>query len=265
MNVIRKYWVIARISARSNFAYAGEVGSRLFFLGVILFIFMCLWKDVYHNARVTLFGAYTLADVVWYLALAESIVMSAPRLTPQVDEDVRTGTIAVQLVRPLSYPLYVLASNLGEQVVRFTVTAFAAVVIALLLASPPTRWPLGVLFTVLALPGAFVLNLLGYFLIGLAAFWLEDTSGMTLIYARLTAIFGGMQLPPDVFPWGITGILKALPFGCMVSGPARQLVHPDALALCGLITQQMMWIVVFGAAVATVYSKAVHRITVQGG
>src|SRR5277367_2791222 len=131
MNSIRKYWAIAFISAKSNLAYAAEVGSRVFFLGIILYIFMRLWKATFAHAHATVFGDYSLDEIIWYLAMTESIMMSSPRVTPRIDEDVRTGTIAVQLVRPLSYPLYRLASNLGEQAVRFAVTILAAVAIAL--------------------------------------------------------------------------------------------------------------------------------------
>jgi ABC-2 type transport system permease protein len=265
MNALRKYWAIAWISAKSNLAYAGEVGSRLFFLSVILFIFMTLWKVAFAHAHTVSFAGYTLDQIIWYLAITESIMMSSPRVTPRIDEDVRTGAIAVQLVRPLSYPLYRLASNLGEQTVRFLVTALAAAVIAIVLAGFPKDCASGVLFVALALPGAFVLDFLGYLLVGLGAFWLEDTSGLMLIYSRLTMILGGMMLPLELFPQNLQYVLKALPFGCIVSGPARLFVHPEPAVLLGLVANQLFWIGVFSLIVAAVYSKALDRIALNGG
>src|SRR5579885_1710470 len=104
MSSLNKYIAIAWISAKSNLAYVGEVGSRLFFLSVILYIFMRLWEVTFANAGATAFSGYTLAEMICYMAITESIMMSSPRITPLVDEDVRTGAIAVQLVRPMSYP-----------------------------------------------------------------------------------------------------------------------------------------------------------------
>ena len=46
----------------------------------------------------------------------------------------------------------------------------------------------GLAMWALSLPFAFVLDFLGMFLIGLGAFWLEDTSGLRLLYSRATAL-----------------------------------------------------------------------------
>ncbi len=265
MNCLSKYWAIAVTSAKSNLAYAGEIGSRLCFLGIILLIFMQLWKAIFANANVAQFQGYTLEEIIWYLAITECIMLSSPRVTPLIDEDVRTGAITVQLVRPMSYPLYRLASNLGEQAVRFAVTAIAAGSIALLLVGPPSNFGLGLACVLLALPLALVLDFLGYLLVGLFAFWCEDTSGLALIYSRLTMVAGGMLMPLDLFPEAFQSLLKVLPFGYIVSGPARQFVHPDPAGLAALLGFQILWIAVLALVVAFVYSKALKRIALNGG
>lgn len=265
MSFFRKYFAIGWISAKSNLAYVSEVGSRMFFLAVILYIFMCLWKATFANAGAARFGGYGLTEIIWYLAFAESIMMSSPRVTPQIDEDVRTGTIAVQLVRPLSYPLYRLASNFGEQAVRFATTFAAAFLIAVLLGGVPQNLGAGLCFAVLALPLAFVLDFLGYLLVGLGAFWFEDTSGLALIYSRLTMIAGGMLLPLELFPEGAQVVLKSLPFAYIVNGPSRLLVHPDAATLLAVLGNQALWLAILGLAVAIVYRRAIRRVALNGG
>ncbi len=265
MSFLRKYWAIAWIAGKSNLAYAGEVGSRMFFLTIILYIFMSLWKTTFANAGTTNFSGYTLKEIIWYLAFAECIMMSSPRVTPLIDEDVRTGSIAVQLVRPLSYPLYRLASNFGEQVVRFVVTAFAAFAIAFLYAGVPENFAFGLLCATLALPLAFVLDFLGYLLVGLGAFWFEDTTGLALIYSRLTMIAGGMLLPLEMFPEAFQVVLRNLPFAYIVNGPARLFIHPDASALWMVLVNQIVWIAILSLAAALVFRKALNRIALNGG
>lgn len=265
MNALCKYWAIACISAKSNLAYVSEAGSRLVFLGVVLYIFMKLWSITYQNTGSTELGGMTLNEMLWYLAVTESIMMSAPRITLEIDQDVRTGTLAVQLVRPMSYPFYRLFSTLGERVVRFVITFAAAAVIATLVAGPVPHLHWDLAYFALALPFAFVLDFLGYFLVGLGAFWMEDTSGPMLIYARCTMILGGMLLPLQLFPEWSQGMLHALPFASMVYGPARLFVHPDGTQLLHLIALQSAWIAVFGTAVWVVYSLALRRVSAHGG
>src|SRR5271163_3836498 len=106
MSWLRKYAWVGLISARSNLAYMSEVLSRTIFLGVILYIFLRLWQVAYDQTRSTSLGGLSLKEMLWYLMIAESIMLSAPRVSQAVDEDVRTGALAVQLIRPISYPLY---------------------------------------------------------------------------------------------------------------------------------------------------------------
>lgn len=265
MNESRKYFAIAYISAKANLAYASEVGSRLFFLAVILYIFMRLWTITYQNAGTNVLGGLTLNEMLWYLVVTESICMSSPRISQLVDEDVRTGTIAVQMVRPLSYPLYRLFACLGERYVRFFVTLAAGAAIAFFLVGPFQSSGLNLIAFLVAVPLAFVLDFLGYFLVGLGAFWMEDTSGAMLIYSRLTMILGGMLIPLELFPSNVRPLLEHLPFASIVYGPARMFVKPDAGALLSLYGNQIVWIAVMSAIVAFVYSKATKRISAQGG
>ncbi|MBD2472841.1 ABC-2 family transporter protein [Nostoc sp. FACHB-145] len=133
--------------------------------------------------------------MLWYLGITESIVLSAPTIAQEVDEDVRTGALAMQLIRPLSYPLYRLWTSLGERTVRFGLNLTVSIALALLFVGfIPLNLP-GILLFLLSLPLAFVLDFLATFLVGLGAFWLENTTGLMLIYSRITMILGGMLIP----------------------------------------------------------------------
>src|SRR5689334_12431220 len=218
---LRKYTWVGLTAARSNVAYFGEVATRAIFLGVILYIFLQLWRATYAQTGAGQLGGLTLPQMLWYLAMTESIILYGPRVAQEVDQDVRTGALAVQLIRPLSYPLYRMWATLGERLVRFLLNAGVGAAIALLFVGPIALSIGGLALLTPALLLAFVLDFLGQFLIGLAAFWLEDTSGLLLIYTRVTMILGGMLLPLELFPEAWQPLLRALPFASIVYGPAR--------------------------------------------
>jgi ABC-2 type transport system permease protein len=262
---IRKYTWVGLTAARSNLAYLAEVATRAVFLGVILYIFLQLWRVTYAETGAAQLGGLTLPQMLWYLAMTEAITLSAPRVAQEVDQDVRTGALAVQLIRPLAYPLARLWTTLGERVVRFGLNAVVGAAIALLFVGPIGFTPGGLLWFALALPLAFTLDFLGNFLIGLAAFWLEDTTGLTLIYSRVTMILGGMLIPIELFPDRVQPTLRALPFASVVYGPARLFVRPDRAFLADLAIRQGIAISVFGLTVALVYRAALRRIHSNGG
>lgn len=265
MLALRKYTWLGLTAARSNLAYLGEVTTRTLFLAVILFIFLQLWRVTYGETGAERLGGLTLPQMLWYLVMTEAIMLSAPRIAADVDQDVRTGALAVQLIRPLDYPLARLWTTLGERSVRFLINLAVGAVIALLLVGPIRFTPGGLALFVLAVPLAFVLDFLGNFLIGLVAFWLEDTTGLALIYSRLTMIAGGMLIPLELFPASLQPVLRALPFASIVYGPARMFVAPDAAFLADLALRQGLGIAVFALMVALVYRAALGRIHSNGG
>jgi ABC-2 type transport system permease protein len=262
---LRKYTWVGLTSARSNIAYLGEVATRAIFLGVILYIFLQLWRATYAQTGAQQLGGFTLTQMLWYLAVTEAITLSGPRVAQEVDQDVRTGALAVQLIRPLSYPLYRLWTTLGERLVRFLLNMAVGAAIAWLFVGLIPLSLAGLSLFIPALLLAFILDFLGHFLVGLAAFWLEDTSGLILIYSRVTMILGGMLLPLELFPVAWQPLLRALPFAGMVYGPSRLFVQPDAAFLADLALKQAISIVLFSVAVAAIYHAALKRIHANGG
>lgn len=262
---LRKYSWVGYISARANLAYFGEVATRVIFLGVILFIFLRLWTVTYSETGNAILGGFTLAQMLWYLAMTEAITLSAPRVSEAVDEDVRTGAIAIQLLRPLYYPAYRLWTTMGERLVRFLLNAAVGIGIALIFVGPIPFTPQGLAMFAISLPLAFLLDFLGYFLVGIAAFWMEDTSGLKLIYSRFIMITGGMLIPLELFPEAAQPFLRALPFASILYTPARLFVSPDPAYFVQAVTLQVMWVIIFSVAVIALYRVAVKKINGNGG
>jgi len=265
MNSLRKYAWIAFTAARSNLAYLGEVSSRLIFLTVILYIFLRLWQDTYDYSGTGKLGDFSLNQMLWYLTVTEAILLSGPKVSQLIDEDVRTGSFATHLVRPMSYPLYRLAMCLGERVVRFISNMFAGCLVTSVLVGPSSLQWSGFWFLLLALPLAFVLDFLGNFLVGLGAFWIEDTSGLLLIYSRGTMLIGGVLLPLELYPTSVQPLLKILPFANIAYAPARLFVNPTLTDLLLVLSRQLFGVALLGSAVYLVYRVAQRRVFINGG
>jgi len=262
---LRLYLSVGATSLRSNLAYLGEVVARVIFLGVLLYVFLQLWRLTYAESGAERLGGFTLAQMLWYLAITESITLSAPAVAPEIDTDVRTGALAVHLLRPMSYPLYRLWATLGERTVRFGINALVGSAIALVFVGPIPLSPGGLGLFVAALPLAFVLDFTAYLVIGLCAFWIENTSGLVLIYSRTTMMLGGVLLPISLFPDSVQRALSLLPFAAVVYGPARMFVDPSVASLATLLVRQAAGITAFGLVAWAVYATAIRRVHAHGG
>jgi ABC-2 type transport system permease protein len=265
VKTIAKYTWIAYTAARSNLAYAAESASRVVFMTLILFIFMKLWIVVYAAAPNGKLAGLTLPSMLWYLVITEAILLSSPRVWAEVDQDVRTGRLTVQLIHPVSYVFSHLGKSMGERIVRFAINLAAGSAVAMVLAGPVRITISGVASFVLILPLAFALDFFGNFLVGLGAFWLESTAGLALIYSRLTMLLGGIFFPIEIYPLRLQPVIRMLPFASMLYAPARMFVDPEASLLRGAIVQQGISLLTIGIAVYVVQTLALRRVFSNGG
>jgi ABC-2 type transport system permease protein len=203
--------------------------------------------------------------MLWYLMITESVFMSAPRIWSEVDQDVRTGRLAVQLLRPLSYAGEHFSRAMGERLVRFTMNIAAGSAIAFVLAGPIPISASGLAMFAFVLPLAFLLDFLGMFAVGLTAFWLESSAGVALIYSRAAMMLGGMFFPLEIYPDALQPALRVLPFASMVGAPGRMFVDPSLQLLKESILIQGAAVVAFASFVAAVQFIALRRLVANGG
>jgi len=260
---VSKYAAVFATCVRNQLAYVGEWALRGVFLAMVLFIFLQLWAATYQG-RPTI-GGLTLPQMLWYLAITESIVLSRPRINQNVDREVRTGEIAYTLVRPYSYAGYHFATYLGERLLRFATTLTIGAVLALVYVGPVPLTPLRAAAGALTLALAMCIDFLFSFGIGLLAFWTEDTSSISLIYDRLVMLLGGMLLPLSAFPPAIGAIAAVLPFSALVYGPAGVVLGAAGSTFVGLLIQQTVTLSVAGLCIWLLYRAAMRRVSANGG
>jgi ABC-2 type transport system permease protein len=260
-----RYLALVTISARSNFAYLGEVFGRQLFLAAILYILLRLWKATYSHCGVEQMAEISLPQMLWYLTIAEAIILSSSPISAIVDEEVRNGSLAIQLIRPMSYPIYRLVLYLGERYVRLMANLAMGTIICFVLVGQIPIGAINILALIITLPLALTLDFLGNFLVGLGAFWLENTNGILIIYSKFVMLLGGVFLPLDLLPAPYADIAKSLPFACIVHAPARQFIHPVYQELLYCLILQIIWTMILSLIVWRVYKLALKRIAANGG
>ncbi len=262
---IRKYIAVLQVSIASNLAYIAEVFFRALLLIVLVFILSQLWKTTFASRGVKTLSGFSIADMVWYLILAESIAMSLPALTRRIDQEVRSGQLAYLVGRPCNYVLYNFAQYLGERIVRFGMNLLVGIVLAFILVGMPHFTWMGVVAWPLVVFLALCIDFVAYMTIGLLAFWTENTDSFSLIFSRLTLVLGGVLAPLEIFPQPLRSIAQALPFSTILYGPSRTLVHFEFDRFVALLGQQVLVLAVGGLILFAVYQVAIRRVNINGG
>jgi ABC-2 type transport system permease protein len=256
---IRKYTAFARIGFAATQAGWGELAARVGFFFMILGVFSSLWRAVGENT-----GGATNATMVWYLAITEWVLLSAPMAQFEIESEVRRGDVAYQIARPVSYVGAHVARNIGTLAVRAPVMLAAAVVGGLLFAGPLPSASTFAWSIALGAVAALVMTTY-HVALGLLAFWLGDIAPVYWIWQKLSFVLGGLLLPLTYYPAVVGKVALFTPFPALLTGPASFVLdrpYSTPLAVFGLLG---LWLAVGSIGAALVFRHATRTLQLNGG
>lgn len=260
-----RYLFVFRIAARQQWAYRAELGLRAISIMLFVGIFMALWVTAFRVSGQGTLGGYSLAQMVWYLAMAETVTLSTSRVFTEISEAVKAGDLAYTLTRPLSYPFYQVANSLGNSAPRFLLNLGTAVLVVLVGIGQFAGSPAGLVAFLVMAWLALLLDALIAVLIGLAAFWLEEVTPVFWIYQKLVFTLGGLFLPLDFFPPWLQRLSRWLPFQAVTYAPAQAFVAFTPETVLRNLAVQVAYIAVCWLAVMLVWRAARRRLVINGG
>jgi ABC-2 type transport system permease protein len=260
-----RYPFIARTSARQQLTYRTELWMRALSTAMFMGVFVALWTTAFAVSGRGELAGYTLPQVVWYLAMTETITLSGSRVFMDIGQDAKEGNLAYTLARPLSYPLFQTASSLGNSAPRFVLNLATAAIVVLAGVGQLAGSMAGLAAFLLLAALALVLDALIAVLIGLTAFWIEEVSPVYWIYNKLLFTVGGLFLPLEMFPGWLRNIADWLPFRFIAYAPARAFISGDPGFVLQALAGQVAYIALFGGAIALLWRAAQRRLVVHGG
>lgn len=261
---MKKYWAIFKIQLLDRMAYVGDLILQSLTIVLFMWIFMQLWKTTYHSTGQDTLNGLSLHDTMWYLMMAETIMLSKPRLSRTIATAVKDGSISYLLNKPYHFLLYQLSIGVGDLVSRVGFNLLAGSIIVWILVGPPPDprgWPLVLVAFILGWLIDFCLNTL----IGLAAFVAEEVAAFEWIYSKFLLLLGGVLIPLDFLPPFLRTISMALPFAYTIYGPARLFVDPTLERFANLVAVQAIWLAVLTLFTSLIYQKSITRLVINGG
>jgi ABC-2 type transport system permease protein len=261
---MRVYWLLMKAACQKNMQYAwahmlNNIGSVLFGL-----IYIALWRAASHGKAV---GSFTPDELVAYIAVGQ-LVLWLTTFIPRdlgVSNHIRTGQIALELLRPIPYFTRTLASGLGEVMYNFAFRTLPMAITFLFLSVLPIHMlnsPYRVLLFFVACGLGSMIGLLIQYLIGISAFWTIETRWARNLYWVFAMFCGGQLLPIHLMPYSIQIILQCLPFQSMISLPVLVWLHKDTgwEWFFSAVWAAILWLTCHWLTI-----KAVRRLEVQGG
>jgi ABC-2 type transport system permease protein len=264
--LVRAYLAAARLSFRRYRTYrAANIGGLVTngFFGVVRsYVFIALFQ----NRPVA--EGYDLADALTYVWVTQALIMPLYIWSWQeIALTIRSGAVATDLARPISYFGYWLSQDLGRALYHILYRLVPTIAIGLVLfrVSLP-HGPLAWLAFPLALVIAIVISFAFRFMVNVAAFWMTDLRGIYAFATIFVNLLSGFLVPLAFFPAGLRDVIQYLPFAGMVSIPLNVYLGRFAPGeLLAALALQLAWAAIFIAAAHALLNRATRKLVVQGG
>ncbi|MFI6632738.1 ABC transporter permease [Nonomuraea fuscirosea] len=240
-------------------ALAGAFTNSVF--GILrAYILIALWQ-----ARPGLAG-YDVTDAITYCFVTQAFIgpMQLFGGGLGLPERIRSGDIALDLVRPAPLQAWTLAEDAGRAAYLFLVRGIppmlvGALVFGIHFPAGPGRW--------LAFLTGFALGVVVSFgwryLIALSVCWLLDDRGVAVVSLVLTTFFSGMMIPLHLFPGWLGDLAAVLPWAAMVQLPTD--LYLGKAAVAQTLALQALWAVIL-IGLGTAGTRAIrHKVVIQGG
>ena len=229
------------------------------------FVMMALWRAVARDAPVGRFDQTAITG--YFLAAFVTRQLAGAWAAWMINMEVKQGTLAMRLLRPVS-PLWAYAAeNLGFLPLRILLV-LPVLVVARVVVGPDAlpRTALGVLLWVVALFGGWLITFLVNVCIGALALFMESSLKIMDVWLAMFFVFSGYLYPVEFFPPGLRAAMDWLPFRYQMGLPTELMInaHGTGEAL-GLLARQWLWVAALAGLAALLWRRGLRRFAAFGG
>lgn len=266
---IKSYFTFTKNMLQRQFAY--KANTIMFVLGdmMIIAVTYYLWKAIYSSSANSALNGFSYEDMIIYVLLSFlTQLLISTEVGNTISREVRNGSIASNLIKPISYEKRMFFEGIGSALYGFALVfiwGFAGI----LMLSIRYGTFLGVLNVILyfiSLVLSYIINFYYSYSMGLLTFKITNMWGVNQIMEAVTALFSGTLIPLTFFPEVVQTIFNFFPFKSIIFTPCMIFLGKlDSISLLLSLGQQLIWVVIMMIIGKKMYKALVKNLTILGG
>ncbi len=261
---MRKYFIVMKASLKSNLKYRQEVVGRSFFMLMIMYIFICLWRAGYGEKDKIC--DYSYSQIVLYLLITETVALSKMNeISKKVSDEVKGGLVVYLLNKPYNYIMYQFFNEMGICLPKLVINFCAGYLMIILTVGTVATSILNLFFVFFSIILSIFVDFCFSVLIGILSFRFEDVSGINMIYQKINQIFGGLFIPLNFLPNWMRTIAQILPFSSIYSLPAELYINFNLDNIINVYKIQLTWSLIMSIVLIVSYKHNIKYLSVNGG
>ena len=264
IRTLRALPTLLRVGFAEAVAYRAELVVWLLSYTMPL-VMLALWTAVARDAPVGRFGQRDFA--AYYLAALLVRLMTGAYVVWQTNMEIRQGTLAFRLLRPIHPLVAYAAENVAAMPLRLLLALpIAGGALVAIGGERLTHDPLLLALFPVAVFGGWAITFLAMAIVGALAFWVESAMSLAELWLGLYGVFSGYLVPLELFPRWVSTLARALPFRYMLGFPVELLLGMTSRAEAAReLAIQWAFVAVLFVAAAGAWRRGVRRYAAYGG
>ena len=296
---LRKYFPFFKANMMSVLSYRFNIVVWIIVTALEVMASLFLWIAVYKSSLEPVINGFTMKEMITYMVFANifSFTTFASGTMESVTDDVKEGTIAMQITKPISYQIRFMFTTLGGLFIQIFLFGFPMYIIAYVVfycigfvsITSIYQFLISIIIFLLLIVISCLTNEAISFFPGVLTFYTNAAFGLNQMQQIVIAFLSGTAIPISFFPGDIfKKIVNFLPFAGMVQNPVLILlgkspyllegnIIPSAysylgdgllsFALDGIIVVVIasFWCVILSLFGTILFNQAIKKVTVHGG
>lgn len=267
MRVLRVHYAFIRTAFQNAWIFQLEFWLITPGILIMMYATYSVWSILYQQSpnafginveRMTTYGVLGV--------LLMPIMRTASTTQYYIAQQVREGTLELDLMKPLDFMWHMFGRNVGELSVELVLRLVPGLIFAHLVLGfrPPSNTQAALAFVVSLALGYLILFGVS-FLFGLLSIVTLDIRSYAWAFNSIIRLASGQLVPLWMFPPALAAIAAALPFQAIYFVPMSIYIGAYQGSLTQAFLSQIVWVIGLFLAARFFWSRVQRRIVVQGG
>lgn len=244
-----------------------------FILGDVLasFVAFFIWNAVFISGGKSTINGFTMPQMVVYIFLmflTDKLVYSGG--TYDVGEEIRDGSIAMRIIKPVSYNATFLFQELGSKIMTTCILILPMIVgvevVRVIFTGCVQFDIISFLLFLLSCVFAYLINFFFNICFGFIAFIIKYLWGANMMKNCIVGFLSGSIIPLAFLPDTLERIFLILPFASLNYTPVMIYMGMyTGTSLFYYIGLQLFWVAFFWGLSKVLWSVSIKHLSVQGG
>ena len=265
---MNKYYSVFKTGLKQEKDAIFDAFMRCIIYFLISYILIELWKYIYGEGGTTqIINGYSLNQMLWYLIMSECLIntVRSQQITRTISGEVKSGSIAYKLNKPYNYYFYCISHFMAKSCLMALFVVPTAILIGAIFVGIPDGFTF---YQVVPCLISFILSMFlswsVYGVVGMIAFWTQDSTPYYWIFSKLFMLFG-MFFPVEFFPTWLQPVIEYSPIYSVMTGLSSLVAKFSWELFAKVAISQVSWSIIIILIGLFVYKLGKRRVVSNGG